>query len=372
MEKDYIWNLIAKKLSGEASPEELTELEEIFRKNPDLHYSMQSIMGLWYPKPHFEKEKTNDAYNRHIERMKNLKVDFQSQPLEGISTDNRKGSKKEINFPRLALSAGLLLAIFLIVLKFFHSDALSSPKPSANNEKAISEISTKNGSKTSIVLPDGTAVWLNAGSKLTYDKDYGNSIREVNLSGEAFFDVVKNKEKPFIIHTSKMDIKVLGTKFNVKSYPMDKTTETTLIRGSIEVSLKDRASQKLILKPNEKLVLANDETSPPAFLKTNNPKVVPQPIVSISHLNYFKKDSTIIETAWLQNKFIFTDEAFNELTQRMERWYSVSIHFEDHTKEELRFTGVFENESIQQALDALKLSGKFNYSIKNNEIIILK
>src|SRR5437588_18774 len=90
--------------------------------------------------------------------------------------------------------------------------------------KTGNEFFTQNGSRTNLVLPDGTRVWLNAGSRITYDKNYGITLREVGLTGEAFFDVAHNSGKPFVIHTARIDIKVLGTRFNVKSYPLDKTT----------------------------------------------------------------------------------------------------------------------------------------------------
>src|SRR5260221_1009127 len=129
------------------------------------------------------------------------------------------------------------------------------------SEKAISRITTKNGSKTNLLLPDGTRVWLNAGSSITYDSSYDKMMREVILSGEGYFDVVRNKEKPFIIHAAKINIKVLGTQFNVKSYPTDNTTEASLIHGSIEVTFRDKPNKKIILKPNEKIVVDNDRNT---------------------------------------------------------------------------------------------------------------
>jgi ferric-dicitrate binding protein FerR (iron transport regulator) len=165
---------------------------------------------------------------------------------------------------------------------------------------------------------------------------------------------------------------VLGTIFNVKSYPNEPTTETSLVRGSIEVTFKDRPTEKVVLKPNEKLVVADDDASSPVFAKIHAAKQSSEHIVAISHLSYTKKDSTIIETAWVQNKLVFRDELFSELALKMERWYNVSIHFDDPAKKELRFTGSFENENIQQALHALQLSGKFNYSLKDNEVVISK
>jgi ferric-dicitrate binding protein FerR (iron transport regulator) len=372
MQEELIWNLIAKKLSGEASNEELRELEKRLKEKPELHYSLQTINDLWKQDIAQSKEFADDAYKKHVDRMKASSVDFQSKHYAPAD----KGKNKSLHLNRknipLILSFSFLLLIVVVFLVINYSGKPGATLINGLDRNSISQISTRNGSKSNVVLPDGTVVKLNAGSKLTYDKDYGNTIREVNLTGEAFFDVVKNKDKPFIIHTKKIDIKVLGTAFNVKSYPNETTTETSLIRGSIEVTFKDRPAEKVLLKPNEKLIVADDAAAPATFAKMHPAKHSIKSIAQISHLNYTKKDSTIIETAWIQNKLVFRDEPFRELALQMERWYSVSIRFEDPVKKELQFTGVFENESIQQALEALKLSGKFNYSIKGDEVKILK
>jgi ferric-dicitrate binding protein FerR (iron transport regulator) len=249
----------------------------------------------------------------------------------------------------------------------------TSVLPKEITEFAKNEISTKNGSKTSLVLPDGTKVWLNASSELTYEKNYGNKLREVTLSGEAYFDVVKNKEKPFIIHTSKMDIKVLGTVFNVKCYPGEKTTETSLVRGSIEVTLKDRV-EKIMLKPNEKLIINNADDIAEKN-KIISRKVAPsktiteKPIISLTHLTMLPVDNTIIETAWVQNRLVFSSETFEEVVLKMERWYNVKIFIMDESLKEERLTGNFEKETIADALNALKLTTKFSYNIVNNNSI---
>jgi transmembrane sensor len=122
-------------------------------------------------------------------------------------------------------------------------------------------VGTKKGSKSHIVLPDGTNVWLNADSKIIYPGNFQGETREVSLVGEAFFDVVKNVNKPFIIHTGTMDVKVLGTAFNVRSYPGEMTTEASLLRGLIEVTLNGTEKKKILLKPNEKLTVLNSDES---------------------------------------------------------------------------------------------------------------
>jgi ferric-dicitrate binding protein FerR (iron transport regulator) len=222
-----------------------------------------------------------------------------------------------------------------------------------------------------IRLPDGTSVWLNAGSKLTYEKDFGENIREVNLTGEAYFDVVRNVQKPFIIHTKALDIKVLGTRFNVKSYPDEKTTETSLIKGSIEVTIKNRRADKIIMKPNEKLVIANEAPEETRSAERKR-SVVNAPIITLSHLNYFSIDSTIIETSWVENRLVFEDESFAELSLKLSRWYGVHFHFNAPEIEKLRFTGNFKEETIHEALSAMKITATFNYKIDHNNIEISK
>jgi ferric-dicitrate binding protein FerR (iron transport regulator) len=124
------------------------------------------------------------------------------------------------------------------------------------------EVATAMGTRTKAVLSDGTTYWLNAGSKLTYEKIFGKNSREVSLTGEAFFDVVKLTDRPFIVHTSGIDIKVLGTAFNVKSYPDDKKVEITLYRGFVKVfRQQDSESKAIQLRPNEKLIF-NRQKSP--------------------------------------------------------------------------------------------------------------
>jgi ferric-dicitrate binding protein FerR (iron transport regulator) len=418
--KEYTWNLIAKKLTGEASPEELLELEALLRGNPELHYPMQTMTDLWKSSSPEGQRMAERAFDRHLDRMEELHIDFipvnrstntgannppppystqsmadperSADPGNGAGPERSADRGKDANPPRsddpwissgrnpkrrralIASASALCLLIMTGIIIFTRS---SSPRaPLAVNTSQPpgtgSEVFTHNGSRTNLVLPDGTRVWLNAGSRITYDKNYGTTLREVGLTGEAFFDVAHNPGKPFVIHTARVDIKVLGTRFNVKSYPSDKTTETTLIRGSIEVSIKDRPTEKIILKPNEKLVVANDDST----LHRNNsahPEVAAkanESLVTIRKPTYESNTGAVIETSWVDNRLIFQDEEFRDLARQMERWYGVSFRFTDPKQEEWSFTGNFQKETIQQALDALKLTQPFNYSIEGNQITI--
>jgi transmembrane sensor len=375
MSTNTIWELIAKKLSGEASIEELGQLENLLKANPEMHYPMQTVADLWHHTTP-DTEDAHFAFSTHAERMKEMGLDIEPATEPPFNPGSNPGKKRKY----LLLSFTLLV---LLTIGYYSWPLLLFTAPSKTVPRTLtdkSEVSTKYGSRTNLLLPDGTQVWLNSGSKLSYDKTYGNGIREVALSGEAYFDVVRNPAHPFVIHTSSIDIRVLGTAFNVKSFPGEKNTETSLIRGSIEVTFKNRPSEKIILKPNEKLITANEEmikdmVTTDESVERTKPVVTKEqlkqdPLVMVSHLTYGPRDSTVIETSWMDNKLIFRSETFEDLAIKMERWYGVSIRFADEEIKPKRLNGIFENESIQQALKALQLITPFTYTINKNEIVI--
>lgn len=367
--KEHTWNLIAKKLAGEASPAELQELEVLLRSNPELHYPVQTIADLWEHTSPDDKMQAEEAFNRHLDRIDHLNIDY--SPTLTVVTDKPEHSSR---FRRRAMVWGpvalvVIGAILLITRPAGTPGTDIAAKPPILPAR---EISTTTGSRTSITLPDSTRVWLNAGSHIEYGKLFDGESREVSLTGEAFFDVAPDASHPFIIHTPKLDVRVLGTSFNLKSYPTDKTTEATLIRGSIEISIRNRPKDKIILKPNEKLVVNNDDSL--LVRKTAKRKEVrPESLVIISKPTYEHHSGAIIETSWVDNKLIFQDEEFGDLARQMERWYGVSIRFEEAGLQDLRFTGSFDKETIRQALNALKLTdqqARFDYTIEGEQVTI--
>lgn len=376
MSKDRTWFLIGKKLAGEASAEDLNELEGLLRSDPDMHYALQNITDLWnLPAP--ATNEAEDAFSRHIDRLKEAGVDWDQtgdpelpgdpEPQPAFTTTQKRSRK--------TLMVISIAAAVLMITSIYWYNAVTKSRPfAADHSGEKNEVSTRNGSKTKITLPDGSTVWLNAGSVLTYNKDFGGDIREVDLSGEAFFEVVPSTSRrtaqriPFIIHTQHIDVRVLGTAFNVKSYPGDKQTETSLVHGKVEVLIHNRTGEKITLRPNEKLVVMNEEAGQPVSGKPNVSNN--QPIVSLSKLTYTTADSLLVETAWVQNKLVFDNESFLEVAAKMERWYNVKVEFKDAKKQALRFTGVFENETIQQALDYMSITAPFHYSMQGNTIVI--
>ncbi|MEO7393638.1 MAG: FecR family protein [Chitinophagaceae bacterium] len=358
MSQENYWVLLSKKLSGEASIVELKELENLILEHPDWQYALQNLEDLWKHQSPKNDLQAEDAYMLHLHRMKEMNISF-GDALEEMPFISSKKTMQKWYWAAAALF--IMFSLFAIGTLFNIKE-----KKALSATSEINEVSTRQGSKSKIQLPDGSVVWLNAGSKLTYNKEYGQQIREVSLTGEGYFDIIKNKEKPFIIHTSNIDIKVLGTAFNVRAYPEDKQTETILIRGSIEVTIKNRPDNKIILSPNEKLIVENE-----SFIKKGKDatKAI-QPAISINKLIRSIADSTVAETQWVDNKLVFNDESFAELAVRMERWYDINIEITDPLLEQKRMTGNFEKETINQAIEALKLMIPFKHEQAGNKINI--
>ncbi|HEX5027024.1 MAG TPA: FecR domain-containing protein [Agriterribacter sp.] len=233
---------------------------------------------------------------------------------------------------------------------------------------------SKPGERKSIQLPDGSKVMLNAGSTINIAKDFNTASRELTLVGEAFFDVAHDAGRPFIIHTSTMDIKVLGTIFNVRAYPGDKTSETSLLKGSVEVTVRNKEKKKIFLHPNEKIILPNNvDGDPEKQNKKIFDKLAANDHFKITGLTYNKTDSTLTEVSWTENRLAFSDNSFETIAAELERWYNITISFTDEKVKQYRFTATFDQKNIEQVLQALQLSRYFKYTIAaNNNIIISK
>ncbi len=365
MDNDSFLILAARILSEEASDDHLKEMES-FLANDFYKKKFHLLKEYWENKSSITTD-TDKALQKILLQIKEEKNEGEKYPVDSRSTKT-KVIQFFFNFSKVAvlISICITAAYFILKKSNQHSIASLGPKVFLWQVKE-----TPKGEKSTVVLADGTKVIMNSDSHLKFPANFSGETREVYLTGEAFFDVTHNARMPFIIHTNRMNIKVLGTEFNVKSYPEDSTSETTLIRGLIEVTLNDRPSDKIILRPKEKLVVSNEPSSKHiSSIATSSP--TPEARLLISSLHYVSaKDSAIVETSWLDNKLVFQDESFGKLATDLERRYGINIRFSNSSVREFRFTGVFEKETIDEVLKALKLTEKFNYKIEGNNITIL-
>jgi transmembrane sensor len=358
MEKNRFWELLAKVRAGEGTPEEQLELNQHLSVCPgDLELARQ-VEAYWDVPMTAASAPDEAATMVAWDRVRYKMADQQPRPE---LPDSRRKIKRIIQYAS-AIAACLIVALGGM-------GWWKKVQVPATPQKSI--VSTKNGCKSTIELPDGTKVWLNADSRIKYDENYGKENRELTLTGEAYFDVAHDAKKPFILHTGKMDIKVLGTAFNVKAYPGDGITEAALIRGSIEVTFPGRPQEKLILKPRDKISILNKEantvkdTARPSYAVSDE-----RPAIMVSSIQYAPVDSAVIETAWVNNKLIFRKKTFEELSRDIERWFNVTIQVKDTSILSKQFTGTFSNESITDALEALSLSYPFHYKLNRSTNIV--
>jgi transmembrane sensor len=380
MKEEKYWILLSKKIAGEATAEELELLRHLISGNPEWQTIMENLQELWNSQPitynSRKQQQSEDAYLTHINRLKEKVSDFEAFEIatEGFTNATTPLKTKKPFYRHwisYAAAAAVVAAVFL--LNPFTNSSIK--KNDAEAESPVNEITINPGSRSKIQLPDGSQVWINSGSKLTYHNSFNGSTREVQLDGEAYFDVVKDAEHPFIVHTSGIDIKVLGTAFNVKAYKAEPFIEATLIHGSIEVINKNRpGAPKVMLKPHEKLVYNKFPEADSRDQRAD--AVIPSESdaysITIKPLNKNIADIDIVETAWVYNKFSFEDERFEDLAHKMERWYNVKISIENEKLKNHRVSGSFVNETAEEAMKELQFLIPFRYSVKNNEIVIIK
>ncbi len=355
---ERIWFLLSRNLSGDATEQDKEELNELLQQHPELMQQYDILHQLWpVNAPASEEPVTSDKLNRILQLAEAESALGQSAPVVHI----KKWRKLYWAAAAIAL---LTVGAWLLV-------TWNNKQPAV----AANEVVAPKGSKTRTILPDGSTVWLNAGSRIVY-ANFNGPEREITLEGEAYFDVVQvmsnttHQKKPFIVHAGAIDIRVLGTAFNVKSYPEEKTIETTLIRGLVQITRKgDAKSDPVYLHPNEKIVLPASTTE---AVTTNEPVTATDQPASkqIIHIDSTIKESEHIETAWVYNRLEFRGDNFEQLAMKLERWYNIKVYFEDAAARQLKFNGSLQNETVEQAFMALKEAVPFEVRIVNNEVFI--
>jgi ferric-dicitrate binding protein FerR (iron transport regulator) len=361
MTEARIFILLGKKLSKEATAEELAELDQLLEDKMVEPYKLKLLEDIWQRGSVLDEDLLDEKWEKVSGRL-------YDRPEMAYSSVSSSG-KKNISFSSGSILAAASVAALLVLtawLTWFRQEEKAVPV--VMNQVRDSVVVALNGERKKVLLPDSTTVHLNSGSRLSYNKDFGNGNREVKLSGEAFFEVTKDAAHPFLVNTSRMMVKVLGTVFNVKAYDTKEDIETTVVEGKVEVSLKDGLEKKVILLPSEKISLKNNRMFREADL----------PQAAVPGISYevktvqpdIKKTGMPEEAAWVKEKVIFTNEPFETVALKMERWYDVHIHFENEKMKSILMNGDFDNVGIKEAMHILQMMVGFNYTISGNDIFI--
>ena len=357
-------DLLALKLSGDATVAQLALLQEQLLLNPQWQFIYDQVMQP-APFPPNKSERAQQAYAAHFVNMQ-LQGKLDDIPPSGVLPGARSRASSRPLYRRMvyAVAAAAVIGILLFITVL---------KPAATTPDALpalNEIATKKGSKSNIKLPDGTQVWLNADSKLVYKENFSGATREVTLTGEAYFDVAHDSSHPFIIHTGKASIRVLGTAFNIRNYPQDKSMETTLMRGKIEISFIDRPGEKIIMKPLEKLIVQKDNDAPGKPTPGKPLTANPGNNILLTSVTWSKTDSIVPETSWMSDRMVFINQPLEEIAANLERHFAITVIFKNTGARQFRYTGAFGDVSLDKVLQILQLSKKINYKIEDKTVII--
>lgn len=359
LENEKIWNLMAKKMAGEITHEEEEELRMLLQEHSYVSYVDEMLANDWKDSyNYYQPAKVVSLFEQHQQRLGNV-IEEENGTEELVEEPVKQGKLRSMW--RYAAAACIAVALFATWQWW--------PSAAVNKTDTVYEqqLVTQKGSRSQIVLPDGSKVWLNAGSTLDYPKQFTGKTRAVQLQGEAYFEVAKNANQPFIVHTNTFDIKVLGTGFNVRAYPNEDSAVTSLIHGSVEVITGGKEKRTILLKPNEKITLATTIAAVNATEKTVVPQtdvltVLPETMVLID-------DSVQQETAWVKNQLAFKKMPLAKVALLLENWFGTEIRFKNEEKKALNFRGVFEGESLDEILQILEATGTFHYKKDSSGII---
>lgn len=351
------WDLFKKYLLKSIADDEMTVLHQ-WRSQAELNDTIYLEI--------LDNKQIQDAlltgkWENHVQEWKKL-------------ADHIKTPIRQITFTRKKFYAIISAAASILILIGFALGSLHIRHDPVQlvEEDNYTSIFSPRGQRTKVILPDNSLVWLNGGSSIRYATSYNLNQREIFLSGEAFFEVEKSASRPFFVNAGEIKIRVYGTSFNVKAFPNENTIETTLIEGKLSIIPMDSMNQpgkEIYLKPNEKCLIEKcslepvaDKLSSASDGITNDNESMQKKIKALKPRITVKHNiNPDREKLWKEGILIFRNESYSDLATELERWYDVKIHFKDENIRNFKFTGSFEKETIDQAMEALRLSSQKSY-----------
>lgn len=329
---EYWINLLIDYLTGRITAEEQTLLFEWIDKSEENRLCYTQLKEIWIssglgnPDSPFHKEKAFRMFKERVDAV-----------VHG------KQLKRKKVFLRMTAVAALLLPF--VILLYVGSRYLELKNELADRQLTYTSVVVPKGGRSQVELPDGTQVWLNAGSSLQYANTFGQENRDVALSGEAYFDVISDKTRPFIVQAGNIKIQVLGTRFNVKAYEQLDNIKVALMEGSVSLH-NSNDNQTYMLEPMEMAVYNKHQ---------NNMEIV--------------KEMSSLANGWTNGEVVFNGERFEEIAFMLEQRFNVTIHIEKESLRKRQFKGDFtKNETIERIFNVMATDGQFNYRISGDQI----
>ena len=360
-EEDLIYGY----LKGDLTPEETRELIVWIKLDKANKQIFDESCEIWIT---IQSSSKNPGYNAQEGFWK-----FRQR----IKNSDQSGSiPSKIRFLKTAVRyAAIFVIAFLSGGILFYQFGNRSSSRSA---QGISELVVPLGSRAQFTLADGTVVTLNAGSTLRTDNHFGINDRIVELEGEGYFKVAKDKIKPFIVKTPYLKVTALGTEFNVKAYSIDKTIETTLVNGSVKIEPNSDGGKGeiTILQPNQKLTFykedyrMEDNSKKPAG--KSQTEIKPVKVQSTASAVRFVKENVNIEpvVSWKESRWIFENQSLSQMAVDLERKFDVQILFASERLKSYRFTGTILAEPIEQVLEVMSITAPIHFKL-NGRVVTL-
>lgn len=335
MENTHIENqLIVKYLMQQLSEEESAQVADWIRYNPanqEFLFSLEELYWASRMKEMRELADTNSEWKK-----------LEAKILKGKEVQ-KKAKEAKVYRLNTIFKYAAIIAVSISLPFTISRLGIATHKAKQNIDNAATIVTNK-GERSQLILPDGTKIWINACSSLSYDL-HSPSEHRLKLSGEAYFEVAKNEKRSFIVSTSLLDVKVLGTKFNLKAFDEDDEVQTTLYEGSVAVTTPDKL---IVLKPGEQLTYAKDK---PMFFTTVLGKE---------------------DMEWKEGIYHFKKQKLQNIVVSLERYFDVEISIDDMGLAQEQFTCDFENsENLIDILEVLKMTKKLDYSIKGSKVYII-
>lgn len=279
-----------------------------------------------------------------IERLL-MRTTSQRRQRDGLQVMGVPKGRRWFERASLAVAASIaVIALSTVALVMVLKDTFPGGMTFALKNE---EVRTSTGQIILKVLPDGTKVWLNAQSTLVYPSSFTDT-REVTLEGEAFFDVVEDAAHPFIVHADGINIRVLGTAFNIKSYPGEPSIATTLVRGKVLIENESSGTgEPIALKPNQQALFSHASNG--------------IELIQVDAKRY---------SAWTDGRLVFEDDRVYDVFKTLERWYGVAIHVPDEANLDCRLTARIDKETLAETLELLKSITGIHYTMTDDEVTI--
>ena len=303
-----------------------------------LLVSVISILVKVIPDRYASKEKSNlSTVVRTKKAVKNATLELGDGRVIDLDTFNEGDVLKESGIQIKKTGDGQIVYHVL-------------PAKTANENEQKNTISTSRGKQYQINLPDGTIVWLNAESSLSYPISFAADQRVVELKGEAFFKVAKNKKQPFIVNSNGQEVKVYGTQFNVSAYANDEKIITTLLEGSVGVRNKMGKSSVMLIPGDQSSFSLNDKEIP------------------VSHLEPGDLENAI---AWKNGYFRFVDQDILTISKKLSRWYDVDFIFKGKPTNEEFNGSISRSKNLAQVLEMLQNTGEIQFEVQGRRVIVM-